>query len=217
MTEAEWMAVTEPLQMLGLLGDNPNLRKLRLFACACCREVWNDQWPDAHRKLVPIIEQYVDGTVDIRELTATRSRALRPTTLDLFAKCLKPDADPGISNGLYICLAGAVEDNKLASSLRFESSIIAMEKDPEFKAAVRLCFRDIFPFRTVGFVPAWRTDTVLALAREMYESRDFSAMPILADALQDAGCGNERVLNHCRGEGPHARGCWLVDAILGKE
>ena len=58
-------------------------------------------------------------------------------------------------------------------------------------------------FRPVTFAPEWRTDTAVALARQMYESRDFSAMPILADALQDAGCDNDDVLNHCRGEGPH--------------
>ena len=65
--------------------------------------------------------------------------------------------------------------------------------------------------------PAWVTETVLSLARQMYESREFSAMPILADALQDAGCDNDDILNHCRGPGSHVRGCWVVDMVLGKE
>jgi hypothetical protein len=51
----------------------------------------------------------------------------------------------------------------------------------------------------------------------MYEARDFSAMPILADALQDAGCDNDDILDHCRGPGPHVRGCWVVDLVLGEE
>lgn len=51
----------------------------------------------------------------------------------------------------------------------------------------------------------------------MYDSRDSSVMPILADALQDAVCENDDILNHCRGPGPHVRGCWLVDLVLGKE
>ncbi|MBM3981841.1 MAG: hypothetical protein FJ304_16510 [Planctomycetes bacterium] len=72
------------------------------------------------------------------------------------------------------------------------------------------------PFRPVAFDPAWRTDTAVALARQMYESREFSALPILADALQDAGCDNEDVLNHCREPGTHVRGCWVVDLVLGK-
>jgi hypothetical protein len=78
--------------------------------------------------------------------------------------------------------------------------------------------RDIFgnPFRPVAIDPAWRTETVLALARGIYEERAFDRMPILADALQDAGCTNEDVLGHCRGPGPHVRGCWVVDLVLGK-
>ncbi len=81
-----------------------------------------------------------------------------------------------------------------------------------------LLIRDIFgnPFRPVAFDPVWNTSTVVALAQGMYAERDFSAMPILADALQDAGCDNDDVLNHCRGPGPHVRGCWVVDAILSK-
>ena len=79
--------------------------------------------------------------------------------------------------------------------------------------------RDIFgnPFRPVAFDPAWRTDTALILARQMYESRDFSLMPILADALQDADCESDDMLNHCRSDGPHVRGCWVVDLVLGKQ
>ena len=73
------------------------------------------------------------------------------------------------------------------------------------------------PFRPVTFSPAWRTATAVSLARRMSEARDFSAMPILADALQDAGCDSDEVLTHCRGPGPHVRGCWIVDLVLGKE
>ena len=90
------------------------------------------------------------------------------------------------------------------------------EQDEE-SAQCRL-YRDVFgyPFATVEFAPAWRTSTVLALSRQMYESRDFTAMPILADALQDAGCEHDEILEHCRGGGEHVRGCWVVDHALGK-
>jgi hypothetical protein len=80
--------------------------------------------------------------------------------------------------------------------------------------------RDIFgnPFRPVTFSPTWRTSTAVSFARQMYDARDFSAMPILADALQDAGCDNDDVLSHCREAGAtHVRGCWVVDLVLGKE
>ncbi len=79
--------------------------------------------------------------------------------------------------------------------------------------------RDIFgnPFRPVTFDPEWRTSTVMALAQQMYESRDFGAMPILADALQDAGCDSDDILSHCRDpQQVHVRGCWVVDLVLGK-
>ncbi|MCE9561745.1 MAG: hypothetical protein K8U57_06780 [Planctomycetes bacterium] len=73
------------------------------------------------------------------------------------------------------------------------------------------------PFRAVVVDPSWMTSTVRSLAEGIYADRDFSAMPILADALQDAGCDNDNILNHCRDEMQvHVRGCWVVDLILGK-
>jgi hypothetical protein len=76
--------------------------------------------------------------------------------------------------------------------------------------------RDIFgyPDAAVRFDPDWRTSTAAAVARGMWEAADFSGMPILADALQDAGCDDPEVLGHCRSEAPHARGCWVVDLVL---
>ncbi|HVL15106.1 MAG TPA: hypothetical protein VM529_21220, partial [Gemmata sp.] len=65
--------------------------------------------------------------------------------------------------------------------------------------------------------PAWRTSTVVALAEGIYDDRAFDRLPILADALQDAGCDSADILNHCRDAGPHARGCWVVDLVLGKQ
>jgi hypothetical protein len=79
--------------------------------------------------------------------------------------------------------------------------------------------RDIFgnPFREVNFEAEWRTTTVVALAMQLYETRDFGEMPILADAIQDAGCEDTVILDHCRGPGPHVRGCWVCDLVLGME
>src|SRR5207244_889434 len=88
----------------------------------------------------------------------------------------------------------------------------------ESRRQIALC-RCIFgnPFRPVTVNPEWLTSTVIELARGIYDERAFDRLPILGDALQDAGCDNEDVLNHCRGDGPHARGCWVVDLVLGKE
>jgi hypothetical protein len=63
----------------------------------------------------------------------------------------------------------------------------------------------------------WNDGTVPRLAQQMYDSRDFVAMPILADALEEAGCTSADILDHCRGPGPHVRGCWVVDLILSKD
>ncbi|MFO0825142.1 MAG: hypothetical protein U0792_18815 [Gemmataceae bacterium] len=79
--------------------------------------------------------------------------------------------------------------------------------------------RDIVgnPFRPATFSREWRTSTAVGIAKGMYESRDFDVMPILADALQDAGCDNADILNHCRDpQQVHVRGCWVVDSVLGK-
>jgi hypothetical protein len=72
------------------------------------------------------------------------------------------------------------------------------------------------PFRPVAIDPRWLTSTVTDLATAIYEERAFDRMPILADALQDAGCDNDEIIGHCRGPGPHVRGCWVVDLILGE-
>jgi hypothetical protein len=96
---------------------------------------------------------------------------------------------------------------------------IADEHNPradeaECLALARCIFRN--KFRPTALDPSWRTDTAVSLAKRMYDSRDFGVMPILADALQDAGCDSDDILEHCRGPGPHVRGCWVVDAVLNK-
>jgi hypothetical protein len=88
-----------------------------------------------------------------------------------------------------------------------------------FHEVVMSMIHDVFDrrlFRPITLSPSWLTSTVTALAQQMYDSRDFAAMPILADALQDAGCDDEQVLGHCRGPGPHVRGCCVIDLILSK-
>jgi hypothetical protein len=75
-------------------------------------------------------------------------------------------------------------------------------------------------FRKVSLDPAWLVwnhRTIVRLAASIYEERAFQRMPILADAVEEAGCRDEEILCHCRGPGPHARGCWLVDLLLGRE
>jgi hypothetical protein len=86
-------------------------------------------------------------------------------------------------------------------------------------AAQAVLVREIFgnPFRPVAVDPAWLTSDVVLLAQGIYDERAFDRLPILADALQDAGCDCDDLLAHLRGPGPHVRGCWALDLVLGKE
>ena len=88
----------------------------------------------------------------------------------------------------------------------------------ELGQAQAALLRDIVgnPFRPIAADPKWLTSAVVGIARTIYDGRDFSAMPVMADALEEAGCDYADVLAHCRGDGPHTRGCWVVDLLLGK-
>ena len=103
--------------------------------------------------------------------------------------------------------------NKYASCFDFMAAC-----DKEEKAQCVLA-RDIFanPFRPLTFQPSWRSATAVSLAQAIYDERAFDRLPILADALEDAGCDNADLLDHLRSPGPHVRGCWALDLILGKK
>ena len=96
------------------------------------------------------------------------------------------------------------------------------EAEREEWAAQAALLRDIFgllPFRPVTIAPAWaiwNDATVVKLAQGIYDDRAVGRLPILADALEEAGCDNADILTHCRQPGPHVRGCWVVDLLLGK-
>ena len=96
------------------------------------------------------------------------------------------------------------------------NAITAIPAEKPVQAALIRC---IFgnPFRPVTFDPACLTPNAKTLARAIYDDRAFEGMPVLADVLEEAGCGNQDIVDHCRGPGPHVRGCWVVDLVLGKE
>jgi hypothetical protein len=90
--------------------------------------------------------------------------------------------------------------------------------DPNPDVSLTAVLREVVgnPFRPVAFDPRWLTADVVGLARGIYDHRAFDRLPLLADALMDAGCDNDDVLSHCRSGGSHVRGCWVVDLALGK-
>src|SRR5262249_23652107 len=93
-----------------------------------------------------------------------------------------------------------------------------LESDQEKSFQALMC-RDVFgnPFQPVIFNPSWLSSTVVELARSIYERKAFEEMPTLGHALQNAGCENEAIVGHCRAEGVHVRGCWVIDSLLEKE
>jgi hypothetical protein len=121
-----------------------------------------------------------------------------------------------LNDQLQVQLAGMCLSTDCQRRFWFWWSYGHMQFQP--RSAFAQAYRELFanPFLPLAWKPEWFTSTVRELAAHICDARDFAAMPILADALQDAGCDDEQVLNHCRANKPHARGCWVVDAILGK-
>jgi hypothetical protein len=89
----------------------------------------------------------------------------------------------------------------------------------EALARMAALLRDIFanPFRPIAVNPSWLTAKVVRLAQAVYEERAFDNLPTLAEALEEAGCQDREILGHCRLSGEHARGCWVIDLVLGKK
>ena len=228
MTETEWLACEDPELMLERLPRHMSGRKGCLLGCACCRRNWKHLRDARLTVAVETIERVVDGLAPVGEV--------QRVSVDARAAHDFIWSDASEQRWWYVSerAAGAVVELCGAllrtASLRnvmnsnCECSVFASDADGAFameteRRAQASLIRDIFgnPFRPVSFAPEWRTSTAVALAAQMYESRDFSAMPILADALQDAGCDNDDILNHCRDAQPtHVRGCWVVDLVLGK-
>jgi hypothetical protein len=221
MEEEEWLMCTYPSPMLECL-PSPTERKLRLFAVACCRRVWELLPGPGSRRAVDVAERYSDGTATVEELDATSATEEPHSSQDY--------------GGLYIVHPAAsrtvnADSCALNTSLLFADSVVPdkdatpdagkrwEEADGAESAPQAQLLREIFgnPFRPVEVAAAWRTQDVMLLAKGIYEEKAFDRMPILADALQDAGCNVDELLNHLRdAQQAHVRGCWALDLVLGK-
>jgi hypothetical protein len=170
------------------------------------------------RQAVEASERFADGQLTERELDNLSAAAE-----EAYDEAIREPEGDHSTNAYAAHAASYSSSPSLALSVLLEAIDAAAAVSPNGPHVEWMrqadFLRDIFgnPFRPVSFSPEWRTSTALALASQMYESRDFSAMPILADALQDAVCDDEDILAHCRSEGAHVRGCWVVDLVLGME
>jgi len=224
MTEQEWLACADPQPMLGFLRDKASDRKLRLFACACCRRIWRFLQDERSRAAVAASERFADKQIRRAELVAAQQQAmLGKKRFDEYvhpaenaaASVARPSIVPRWVAQLTARAVGNDAVWSVAQALP-GSRANATSNEAQCQAAL---LREIFgnPFRPVAFDPIWLTSNVVALARPIYDEKTFDHLPILADALEDAGCTNQDILDHCRQPGEHVRGCWALDLILGRE
>jgi hypothetical protein len=215
MTEAEWLSTQDTSAMERYLSERdppPNSRKCRLFACACARRAWRFLPEGAWREAIEIGERFADGQAietELKRINQSLALAWSPKLTFLFPLVALPIA----------ALASLTMD-QLGLVRRGVQRLWPTRAEAD---AQRELLRDIFgnPFRPALIDPhwlAWQGGFISQLARMIYEERRWEDLGILGDALEDAGCRDETMLSHCRDHGgPHARGCWLVDALLGRE
>ena len=201
MTENEWQTCTDPTPMLHFLRGRVNERKVRLFACACCRRIWYHLVHYGEWQPVLVAEQFADGLVGKPALRTAHINAKSPASKIVTAR--------------RIPLSEIVNSTNIAYGLH-------QGKQEGWKSSILHCLFGN-PFRPLAFDPVWLTPTVTSLATAAYEERALPAgelesarLAVLADALEDAGCDNGDILNHLRRQGPHVRGCQVIDSILGR-
>jgi hypothetical protein len=221
LTEEQWLSTERPYDLLSFHKCR-NDRKRRLAACACANRVRQFMTDNRFTDAVDAAELFADQPTSIAGFRSARRAALKARRV-LYgtnsAKTASSAADAAISvtENEYMLFKMAVE---------YAYYVFGELSRPDFSGGcdrerehqVEL-IRDIFgnPFRPVAIDPRWLTASVIDLSRTIYDDRAFDRMPILADALMDAGCDSQEILAHCRGPGPHVRGCWVVDLLLGKE
>jgi hypothetical protein len=221
VTEAEWLACEGAESIGKLVKLRLSARKSRLLACVCAREVVESVRCDTTLRAIEAAEGFLDGAVshdELREVSYSASRGRD----ELGWAVAFVDAGYGAGCAVYCHAMHFARAAARGTDPRAQALLSAVCRGGRRQGLKRswVLLQELAgppPHLRGTFEPAWRTSTVIALARQMYVSRDFFAMPILADALQEADCMNEVLLNHCRGDGPHVRGCWVVDLVLGKE
>jgi hypothetical protein len=246
MTEAEWLACTDPQPMLEFLRRAASDRKVRLFAVACCRRVWSSLEHEEFREAVRKAELFADGVVDSDVMFQAYEKAHA-----IFVKLQGKDNGPGAAltasgfpsppKSVLQRIADALDDPwwedefdkgdplapalvtarhaaRAAADLQGQRYVLdAPATIAEHRAQTALV-HCLFgnPFRPRPVCAAWLTREVRGLADAIYAERSFDRMPFLADALEVSGCTNADLIEHCRSGQEHARGCWVVDVLLDK-
>jgi hypothetical protein len=228
MTEAEWLASTEPGPMLEFLRDRASERQLRLLTCGFARHIPAEYLIEEIVTCFRHAEAFADGTLPLEVLNAFRDTRTISFQQNEFLYYTQRICNLVLSTKKLVWQS-AQEQSALTVRLRIEKVLgrYQPEQKESWQMATRserllitALIRDLFGsqlFRPAYIEPAWLTTTVVGLAEGVYADRAFDRLPILADALEEAGCDDADILAHCRGDGPHVRGCWVVDLLLGKE
>jgi hypothetical protein len=206
VTEVEFNTCSDPQWLLEFLsfGGQASARKLRLFAVACCRRVEHLLRDERLHWAIGVAERLADGVAKEEERAAAERAAYGAWAMP---------ADAAACDAVAIVPVKAARD-----AARHAAWAVSSRADARETQAILL--RDLvgpLPFRRVAIDASWRTPPVVALATAIYEERAWGDMPILGDALLEAGCEDAEVLEHCRGKEPHTRGCWVVDLVLNQE
>jgi hypothetical protein len=222
MTEQEWQTSTDFNAMWNQLEWSASYRKLRLFAVACCRRIWPLIKDERCRRAVEVAERFADGQASRLEVEVAESEA----------RTALPTQHP--SKGVTVGTKAWRETRVMHAVARaawYTAANNARNAAYEVYSVTQLrgldqgefwqcdLLREMFgnPIHPATTDPSWLTTAVVGMATAIYADRTFDRLPILADALEEAGCTNAGILGHCRGLGPHVRGCWVVDLLLGKE
>jgi hypothetical protein len=221
MDEVTWLTTTDPEAMLVHLrtnGPEPSDRRMRLFLCACCRYFRDSLHNEAVWEAVSAAEQYADGKDDGAALERAVGGAV-----EALAAVEQGDRTTAQLAGL-LALAAAVPPSSgrdpWTTLTEFREGIAARVTAEHRSVAANL-LREVVgnPFRPVTVDPSWlrwQNGLVAKMAWSIYDGRHFAELPVLADALEDAGCGATDILAHLHAPGPHVLGCWALDALLGK-
>ncbi len=240
MTEAEWLTCSDPTPMLEFLRGKASDRRLRLFAVGSVRLVFRWLVHPNSRAAVEASERVAEG-INSPDILATAYRAawdvlpLEPysdmhvTAARAAARTAQADAYEAatLTTNEVAELYAEWEEEKVTSE--DEKYRVYWVGKTQGQAVLASCLRDIVcnPFRPLQPLPAavlaWNDRNIRRLTEVIYEERKMpegtlnnARLAILADALLDAGCDDEDLIQHCRSKGPHVRGCWAVDLILGK-
>jgi hypothetical protein len=221
MTEKEWLASTEPDDLLVFLDVKASDRKMRLFCCACVRRVWYRLGhAEASRRAVEVAEEVADGQKPEQELAGTSNEAERAIQI------ASQSEEKNALRAAAWCVSGKIDALSITRSVAWGAAYASRDAMDSERSAQAQLLRDVFgnPFQPPSVEAIHLTPTVRATAAAVYQERtlpagnlDLERLAVLADALEDGGCRDSRILSHCREVGPHVRGCWVVDLVLGKK